>query len=122
MNNPRCHWNTFPLAIYKKQQNLIFNRKRQQMMTLNCVWKLTGLVTQIIDTKDKYARPYWQVVVEVDPGLVMLFVHNEGLFPAIRDLKLNDIIEASGEITPKLGECHKPQFLNPTEIRVLVRI
>ena len=92
------------------------------MMTLNCVWKLTGLVTQIIDTKDKYARPYWQVVIEVDAGLVMLFVHNEGLFPAIRDLKLNDIIEASGEITPKLGECHKPQVLNPTEIRVLVRI
>ena len=122
MNNPRCPWNTFPLAIYKKQQTLKLNRKRQQMMTLNCMWKLTGLVTQIIDTKDKYARPYWQVVVEVEAGLVMLFVHNEGLFPAIRDLKLNDIIEASGEITPKLGECHKPQFLNPTEIKVLVRI
>ena len=92
------------------------------MMTLNCVWKLTGLVTQIIDTKDKFARPYWQVVIEVDTGLIMLFVHNEVLFLAIRDLKLNDIIEASGEITPKIGEYHKPQFLNPTEIRVLVRI
>ena len=46
------------------------------MMTLNCVWKLTGLVTQIIDTKDKFARPYWQVVIEVEAGLVMLFVHN----------------------------------------------
>ena len=65
MNNARCPWNTATLAIYKKQQTLKLNRKRQQMMTLNCVWKLTGLVTQIIDTKDKYARPYWQVVVEV---------------------------------------------------------
>jgi hypothetical protein len=91
-------------------------------MTLKCVWKITGVIKLITNTCDKYSRPYWQLTLEVDEGLITLFVHNESLIPTIGTLQIGDIVEGSGEILPKKGEAHKPQFLNPSEIRVLTKV
>ena len=88
---------------------------------MKCIWKLNGIVEQIISTQDKFARPYWKVVVKLDSGNVMLFVHDEGLFATTIGLRISDQIEVIGEIIPKANECNKPYFLNPTEIRVLVQ-
>ena len=91
-------------------------------MTHKCVWKIVGVIKHITNTYDKYSRPYWQLTLEVDDGLVTLFVHNDSLIPMIDTLQIGDIVEGSGEILPKKGEAHKPHFLNPSEIRILTKV
>ena len=91
-------------------------------MTLNCVWKITGVIKHITHTYDKYSRLYWQLTLEMDDGLITLFVHDESLIPTIDTLQIGDIVEGSGEILPKKGEAHKPQFLNPSGIRILTKV
>ena len=90
-------------------------------MSRKCEWKVTGVISHITDTCGKYSNPYWKIALDIDESQVTLFVHNEYLFSTVTILRIGDTVEACGVIVPRAGEAHKPQILNPSEIKILVR-
>lgn len=88
-------------------------------MKMTCTFEIIGKIEEKRFDDSKYGRPYWYLEVLTDDGRQGIYVHDEHLQVQIPDLPVGTVVRASGTITAKPGEQHKPIFLSPNTMEVL---
>ena len=81
------------------------------------IWHLTGTVVETIYNLGNRGKPYWQIILELDDGLVTMYARSEVVRPIAENLSVGQKVEASGRIKPRkaVTEAKRPLFLDPVD-------